>query len=144
MLGELEAKSGRLVVADLEAGVGTVSRLDGNHVDRLILVVEPYAKSLETGRRALKIAGDVGIQEVLVVASRVTEEQDVARVAEMLPGQPVLAVPDDPAVMEADRIGAAPIDHSPDSPAMTAIAGVADALLEPATARDGERRGAQA
>lgn len=128
MLGELEAKSGRIVVADLEAGVGTISRLQRGNVDRLLLVAEPSAKSLEVAKRALEIAREVEIDDVSVVASRVSDHDDVARIKESLPGVPLLCVPEDPSVRDADRIGVAPIDHAPHSPAMTAIRDIADAL----------------
>jgi CO dehydrogenase maturation factor len=129
LLGELEAKTGRVVVADLEAGVGTISRLDKGDVDLLVLVVEPYAKSLEVGRRALEIAREVGIEEVLVVASRVVDDDDVRMVSRRLTGVPVMAVPEDPAVLEADRVGVAPIDQTPHGPAVTAISQVAETLV---------------
>jgi CO dehydrogenase maturation factor len=128
LLGELEHRSGRVVVADLEAGVGTISRLHASSVDRLVLVVEPYAKSVEVGRRALAIAAEIGIVDVVVVASRIRDDEDI-RTLEGVFGVAVLAVPEDPAVRDADREGVAPIDHAPGSPAVNAIGVIADALL---------------
>lgn len=118
-------------MADLEAGVGTISRLERGDVDRLMLVAEPYAKSLEVASRALEIAREIGIEDLSVVASRVNDRTDVALVAEALPGFPILPVPEDPAVREADRLEVAPIDHAPDSPAMAAIHVIADASVGP-------------
>ncbi len=117
-----------MVVADLEAGVGTISRLQASSVDRLVLVVEPYAKSIEVARRALAIAAEIGISDVVVVASRIRDQEDV-RALEATFGVPVLAVPEDPAVRDADWEGVAPIDHAPGSPAVSAIGDVADALV---------------
>lgn len=119
-----------MIVADLEAGVGTVSRLDARCVDRLLLVVEPSAKSIETGRRALKIAGEVGIDDIRVVASRVLRTDDATRVGEAFHGVPVFSIPEDQAVREADRAGLAPIDHAPEAPAVTAIGRLAEELTE--------------
>jgi CO dehydrogenase maturation factor len=134
LLGELEEKSGRVVVADLEAGVGTVSRLQATDIDVLVLVVEPYAKSLEVAKRALKIAREVGVPEVVLVASRVVDGDDVAEVRTALPALTLFTVPDDPEVLEADRAGLAPIDHAPESPAVAAIRDIARELV-PASAR---------
>jgi CO dehydrogenase maturation factor len=129
LLGELEEKSGRVVVADLEAGVGTISRLQATDVDLLVLVVEPYARSVEVGKRALKIAREVGVREVVVVASRVVGGDDVAEVRTASPDLKVFTIPEDPAVLEADREGLAPIDHAPTSPAVCAIADIASELV---------------
>ena len=117
-----------MVVADLEAGVGTISRLQASSVDRLVLVVEPYAKSVEVARRALAIAAEIGIADVVVVASRVRDQDDVHALEEEF-GVLVLVVPDDPSVHDADREGVAPIDHAPGSPAVSAIGEIADALV---------------
>lgn len=126
MLGELEHRSGRLVVADLEQGVGTISRLQAQQVDRLILVVEPYMKSIETARRAAMIAAEIGI-EVIVVANRATDA-DLEPVRSVLGDVTVLTIPEDAAVRDADREGMAPIDRHPDSPAMAAIERIAERL----------------
>lgn len=114
-------------MADLEQGVGTISRLKAGQVDRLVLVVEPYAKSIETARRALKIAEEVGVDTVLVANRSTVEELESIRgvLGEAIT---VLTVPEDPAVRSADREGLAPIDRDPDSPAVRAIEEIADAL----------------
>lgn len=127
MLGELEQRSGRWVVADLEQGVGTISRLASGQVDRLVLVVEPYAKAIETARRAQRIADELGIPTV-VVANRSTMPADLDRIRAVLGDVEVLTVPDDPVVRRADRRGVAPIDLDPAAPAVQAIEAIADRL----------------
>ena len=42
---------GSFVVADMEAGLEHLKRGTLEHADTLLVVVEPYFKSLETGRR---------------------------------------------------------------------------------------------
>lgn len=126
MLGELEERSGRLVVADLEQGVGTISRLQAQQLDRLVLVVEPYMKSIETARRAVKIATEIGI-EVFIVANRAVDD-DIDLIREVLGDVTVLTIPEDAAVRLADREGLAPIDRDPASPAVAAIERIADRL----------------
>lgn len=67
---------------------------------------------------------------------------DVETLSE-LTGLAAVAVPDDPAVAQADREGLAPIDVDPQSPALLAIASLAEQLgLVPAlAAAQPERRG---
>ena len=129
MLGELDA-AGRVVVADLEAGLGTLSRAEAGLVDVLLVVAEPNPRSLEVGRRAIDMARERDLGRILVVANRVRHEADLALIAETLPGEELVAVPDDPAILEADRYGRAPLDTAPEAPAVRALAELASRLLD--------------
>ena len=123
MLGQL-ARPDRVVIADFEAGLGTVLRLDAP-VDVVVIVVEPTVKSLEVGRRAAEAA----LGRVVVTANRVRDEADAQRVREAFPGLEVGMVPDDPAVVDAERRGLAPLDAAPDAPAVRALVALAESLL---------------
>ncbi len=128
VLTELEATAST-VVADLEAGLGTLSRLGTRGgIDIALVVVEPTPKSLEVGVRAAALARENGIAEVRIVANRVHSEQDLATVRERFGGYDVFAVPDDPAIVRADREGAAPLDAEPDAPAVRALEELAGRL----------------
>ena len=129
MLGELDA-TGRVVFADLEAGLGTLSRAEAGLVDVLLVVAGPNPRSLEVGRRAIDMARERGLRRILVVANRVRHEADLALIAETIPGEELVAVPDDPAILEADRYGRAPLDTAPEAPAVRALAELASRLLD--------------
>lgn len=127
---------GRVVVADLEAGVNDLIWAYPQPDDVVVVVTEPYVKSLEVARRALQVTRDVGVRRVVVVANRVESDDDVADVARAVRDVEVVAVPDDPVVWQADREGVASLDAASDSPAVTAVAALASRLLtlEPAPA----------
>jgi CO dehydrogenase maturation factor len=128
LLGELDG-TGRVVIADLEAGLGTLSRAEAGLVDALLVIVEPNAKSREVAQRAIAMARERGIGRILVVANRVRDGADLALVREALPAEEIIAVPDDPAVLEADRRGLAPLDTAPASPAVRALSALARRLI---------------
>jgi CO dehydrogenase maturation factor len=132
LLGAFDAPD-RMVIADLEAGIGTLTRVDPGAIDVAVLVAEPTRKSLEVAQRARDLARQKGIGNVVVVASKVATEADLDAVRDRFHDVEVIAVPDDPAIMRADRDGVAPMDHDPDSPAVTALGRLADILAEPAT-----------
>jgi CO dehydrogenase maturation factor len=111
---------GRIVLADLEAGLNDLIWAAPQPGDVVVAIAEPSAKSFEIARRACELAETMGVGQRFVVANRATEE-DVARLTG-LTGLAAFAVPDDPAVAEADRDGVAPMDNDPSSPAMLAIA----------------------
>ncbi len=118
-----------VVVADFEAGVGTLTRLEEQRVDTVLVVAEPTPKSLEVGQRAVQLAKDRQVGRIVVVANRIRSDVDLQTVRAAFPDVEVVAVPDDPKIVEADRKGVAPIDLAPDAPAVVALVGLARGLV---------------
>jgi CO dehydrogenase maturation factor len=135
LLGQL-ARPDRVVIADFEAGLGPVLRLQGNAVDVVVVVVEPTAKSLEVGRRAAETVRELGLGRVVVAANRVRDDEDEARVRAAFPDLDPVLIPDDAAIVDAERRGLAPLDAAPDAQAVRALVALADDL-----ARDLPRAG---
>lgn len=127
MLGQLEGDHEKVVVSDLEAGVGTLLRMKETHVDTVLVVVESSTKSIEAGRRAAEIGSKLG--RLIVVANRVTEDSELEAIRAALGDHEYVVVPDDPAIRRADKDGVAPIDAAPDSPGVKAIGELADMLI---------------
>lgn len=125
MLGQLECDDD-VVIADFEAGIGTMIRLPDKAVDIVIIVVEPTAKSIEVGSRAAGLARERGVSRLFVVANRLTDDTDAARVLSELRAERVLQVPEDPAVGDADRAGSGVLESAGDGPAVAALGQLAD------------------
>ncbi len=121
--------SNKMVVADLEAGVGTLTRLGDAGVDLVLIVVEPTPKSVEVGCRAADLVADKSLGRAVVVASRIRNEDDLVMITKAFPDHQVVPIPDDPAIVAADRHGVAPLDSAPDAPAVLALARLADDLV---------------
>lgn len=123
LLGELNGDS--VVIADLEAGVGTLSRLPEGGADMLIVVVEPTLKSIEVGQRIVALASrrHPG-SKLILVGNRVGDPSDAERIRAAFEIEPVV-VPDDPGIAEADRHGLSPLDASPQSAGTRALVGLA-------------------
>jgi len=129
LLGELETKPDRVVIADFEAGVGTLLRANAEQVDLAVVVVEPYVKSIEAARRLLEIAGANGIRRSILVANKVRDEEDLALIRALLDGvEPDLVVPADEEIAAADLAGVAPIDRNPESEGVRAIRSLAGTI----------------
>ena len=116
------------VVADLEAGIGTLTRLASSSVDATVVVVEPTLRSIDVARRALAVADEQRQGRVVVVANKVADDGDRARIEEAFGDRSLVVVPEDPAVDVADRLGVSPVDHEPDAPAVSALEGLVDML----------------
>lgn len=117
------------MVVDLGGGVMTVARGDKSEVDALVVVVEPYPRSTEVGRRLLEMAAQKGITRRVVVANKVEDEDDLDLIRELLGVEPDLVIPDDRSVRAADREGTSPLDYDPGSPALGALRDLASTLV---------------
>jgi len=126
-----------VLVADMEAGLEHLSWAGGTlrHVDLLLVVVHPQAKVLLTARRTVRLARQLGIPLVAFVANRIRPgaagEEDRARLEAFAAeqGAGVLAwIPEDDALVEADRLGRCPLDCVPTSPGVEAIVALSDEL----------------
>ncbi len=113
-------------MADFEAGLGTVMRLRPDSVDVVVVVVEPTAKSLEVGRRAADAVREAALGRVVVAANRVADEEDLVRVRGAFPDADLVVVPDDPAIVAAERRGVAPLDAAPRAAGVRALVGLAE------------------
>ncbi len=86
----------------------------------VLVVVGPAWRYALTARRLQPLIGDV---PTTVIANKFREEPDH-------PGlHPALRIPFDPEVAEAERLGVAPLDYCPDSPAIRAIDELAERFL---------------
>lgn len=125
LLRELE-DGDRTVICDLEAGLGTLSRLQPGNADVVLVVANPSAKALEVARRAVEIAADK--TELIVLANRVRDDRDLETIREVIPDRELIVIPEDPSIAMADRDGLAPIDLDPDSPGVLALAALVDRI----------------
>jgi CO dehydrogenase maturation factor len=127
LLGQLEAGD-RVVVADFEAGLGTLSRMKAGQLDVLLVVTEPTVKALEVARRAVELIRERAVADVVVLANRVSGSEDRTVVEQAFAGGRVVVVPDDPAIRAADASGVAPYDAAPDAPAVRALRTLSELL----------------
>jgi CO dehydrogenase maturation factor len=119
-----------IIVADLEAGIGTLTRLAESSVDVTLVVVEPTPRSIDVGQPAVAVADDQTQGRLIIVANKVADEADRDRVLEAFPGREVFIVPEDADVVAADRAGVSPVDVASDGLAVSAIEALAALLVE--------------
>lgn len=123
---------GPFVLVDNEASPEHLSRSTTEAVDILLVVAEPYFKSLETSRRYSIMAKELGIPQVSVVANKVRDTNDLNAIEEFcdtndmeLLGQ----VPFDDMLGKAERAGVAPVDFDDGAPSVKAIGVLVDQVL---------------
>lgn len=131
LLGELATgiNGEAMTITDMEASIEHMSRGTIRHVDAMIMVTEPYFRSLETVGRMAPLAKELGIEHVWAVANKVRSARDEEIIRSYCAEHGVelgAVVPWDEAIQEADREGRALMDYDPNAPAVVAVEGIAD------------------
>ena len=131
VLGELVAGGDDMTVVDMEAGLEHLSRGTTRASDTMLVVAEPYFKSLETARRAYELAKELGIPRVFVVANKSRgprDEEAIRTFCERNHLDLLAAVSFDDTVLEAELGGAAVLDVNAQTSSVVQIQRLADLI----------------
>lgn len=116
----------------MEAGLEHLKRGTLEHADTLLIIIEPYFKSLEAAGRIVELARNLGVPTVYAVANKVQSARDETAIRGFCATKdlPIMAIiPLDDDVSEAERQGRAPIDFAPGAAAVAAIRELARGLI---------------
>ena len=114
ILSTLTYRKNDVVIMDMEAGLEHLGRGTAQGMDQFIVVIEPGARSVQTYRNVKRLANDLGIRRVRVVANKVRDERDEEFVKNNIPAEDLLGmVHYNLEIMDADRNGKSPYDFSP-------------------------------
>jgi len=128
LLGQLES-DGQVVVADFEAGLGTLSRMKAGDVDLLLVIAEPTQKSIQVAKRAFAMIDEHQLGKAILVANRVTGDTDRDAIRAAFPDRDPVLVPEDSEVRAADMAGTAPFDSEPEPEAVRIIRELTESLV---------------
>jgi CO dehydrogenase maturation factor len=133
LLGELLSSQTDITVVDMEAGLEHLSRSGGTlrYVDQLLVVAEPYARAIETARRTIRLASELGIGSIALLVNKVRDDSELRlldKVREETGARLVGAIPYDEVARVADREGRPPIEVAPESPLVRSIEQLASTL----------------
>ncbi len=102
-----------VIILDMEAGIEHLGRATAKAVDKLIVVVEPGRRSIETAYRIDELAQDIGLPNIAVVANKVRNQSDREFLVSNLPDFEFLGfIPYDQAIVDADLANLPLLDSS--------------------------------
>jgi CO dehydrogenase maturation factor len=109
-----------VVVMDMEAGIEHLGRATAKAVDRLIVVVEPGRRSIDTAEHIRRLAKEIHLERIAVVGNKIRSPKDEAFLREHLSDFEIIGfLPYGDALIEADLNGKSPYDV--DSQAKTLV-----------------------
>lgn len=133
LLADLGRRPATWTIMDLEASPEHLSRGTARHADVLILVAEPYFRSLEAVRLQARLAAELPNVTIGAIANKLRTADDGLAVAEFVDslGIPLWGrIPWSDDVTEADRVRASLLDNAPNSPVVSGIHDILGALME--------------
>lgn len=109
-----------VVVMDMEAGIEHLGRATAKAVDKLIVVVEPGRRSIDTAEHIRKLAGEIGLNTIAVVGNKIRSPKDKEFLQKHLHDFEFIGfLPYDDGLIEADLKGISPYDV--DSPSKAEV-----------------------
>ena len=116
ILAALVFRKDDVVVMDMEAGLEHLGRGTASLMDQFIVVIEPGSRSIQTYEKVKKLAADLGITRVRVVANKIRSEADREFIRQRIPENDLLGfISISPNVAEADMRGISPYDICPET-----------------------------
>jgi len=113
LMSHLLLARNEVVIMDMEAGIEHLGRGTARAVDKLIIVVEPGRRSIETASSIKGLASEIGLKNLAVVGNKVRNESDREFLISNLPDFTFLGfIPYDQAVIEADHANLSPLESS--------------------------------
>ena len=114
ILSALTHRKNDVVIMDMEAGLEHLGRGTAANMDQFIVVIEPGSRSVQTYRNVKRLASDLGVKRVRVVANKIRDDGDEEFIRQAIPAEDLLGfIHYNPEIMDADRKGMSPYDCSP-------------------------------
>jgi len=114
LVTHLLLRKDEVLIMDMEAGIEHLGRATAGAVNAFIVVVEPGKRSLQTARTVARLASDIGVKNLFVVANKVRGPDDETFIRENLPDMEILGfLPMSPVAIEADLAGKTVFDMDP-------------------------------
>jgi len=133
LLTHLLVARNEVVILDMEAGIEHLGRGTARAVDKLIVVVEPGRRSIETALSIEKLAAEIGLQNIAVVGNKIRSQSEKEFLISNLPGFEFLGfIPYDQAIVDADLANLPILDSS--QQIIAAVKDIYQALLSTAGA----------
>ena len=114
ILSAMTYRKSDVVIMDMEAGLEHLGRGTAANMDQFIVVIEPGARSVQTYRNVKRLASDLGVRQVRVVANKIRDCSDEEFIRSAIPPEDLLGfIHYNPDIIDADRQGKSPYDFSP-------------------------------
>ena len=99
------------LVMDMEAGVEHLGRATARGVDILLVVLEPGQRSVDSANRIIRMANEIDIHNIQLIANKTTNKDDEIFLQKAFPNRKFIAnIPYSREILDGDRSGRSVLD----------------------------------
>jgi CO dehydrogenase maturation factor len=104
LLSEIILNRDEAVIVDMEAGIEHLGRSTASAIQKMIIVVEPGSRSVETARTIMRLSQEIGLKEFGIIGNKVQDEIQERWIRSHFPASLLLGmIPYSEAIRDADR-----------------------------------------
>jgi len=111
LLSEIILHRDEVVIVDMEAGIEHLGRATSRAIDKMLIVVEPGLRSIETARTIMSLGQDIGLCDFGIVGNKIRNDRQKTWIAGQFESVPVLGmIPYSDTIQDADLLRGSLID----------------------------------
>jgi len=100
------------LIMDMEAGIEHLGRGTARGVDSMIIVLEPGQRSIDSAHRIIRMAGEIGVKNIQLVANKIYGQKDEEFIRDAFYDKDLLGViPYSEQFRQSDRNGQSVLDN---------------------------------
>ncbi len=103
LLSDIILHREEIVIVDMEAGIEHLGRATTQSVDKMMIVVEPGSRSIDTSRKILELGKEIGIKNFGIVGNKIQIPEQSDWIENQFEAKTVLGmIPYSPSIQEID------------------------------------------
>ncbi len=103
LLSEIILERKEVVIVDMEAGIEHLGRATACSIDRMLIVVEPGTRSIETAKKIMKLGTEIGLQNFGIIGNKLLDKHQREWVGRQFDQDLIFGmIPFDRNILEAD------------------------------------------
>jgi len=103
LLSDIILNRNEVVIVDMEAGIEHLGRATAGAIDKMLIVVEPGSRSIDTATSIKKLGEDIGLHEFGIVGNKIRTEKQAEWVRSQFEAAQILGmIPYSDSVQDAD------------------------------------------
>jgi CO dehydrogenase maturation factor len=87
LLSEIILARSEVVIVDMEAGIEHLGRATAGSIDRMLIVVEPGHRSIETAENIIRMGQEIGISHFGIVGNKMQKSEQKEWLKRQFPGE---------------------------------------------------------
>lgn len=74
LLSEIILNRDEVVIVDMEAGIEHLGRATARSIDKMLIIVEPSSRSIDTAKTIMKLAKEIGIHSFGIISNKIQDK----------------------------------------------------------------------